>query len=432
MALTSEQRAALIGLFVNPNLKIKNGVASASSLRTVVRDSKKLLGIKVNKDTVRELILKHYDQKNNRVKKPKELFNTKSKSRRKKTRIHARAIKPALVKKIIKYITKFRGQRRITAKLLKKEFNLTCTNQTIRNAVERSDIRWMRRRAKTYASQRDRDWRLRFCKTLRRWSSAKLKRLVFVDGVTFYWPKSRRQAKNRAKLSLGHLVPRTKKEGLHGDCVGPGTYAKSQGGSLKMWGLHGHHQTLGYGVLRMAPLPPQDRYRTTVTTYTRTGRSRIKPKKNDNSVSMNSARWCEFIKSKLVPWCKSLGFKMDRKSKKKPILIMDKERCLHTKAAYACLRANGFQVLKKFPVASPDLNPIENDWKQIKDHIWDIPKIPASLESRNGFAKRVQNACRRLNNQTEDGVSLLDKIGWMSIKQRCKDCIELHGNRTRW
>ena len=116
----------------------------------------------------------------------------------------------------------------------------------------------------------------------------------------------------------------------------------------------------------------------------------------------------------------------DTPKAKRPIVVMDHERCIRAKDSLAMLRRNGIEVLKGYPKGSPDLNPIENIWGILKSEVYHTRNFPAKMERRNDFIARV----RRLTRRDSRDVNLLRNTGWKSYKERIEAVIANNGNKT--
>ena len=81
----------------------------------------------------------------------------------------------------------------ITVNKIRKEFRISneeCCNNTICNVIKKHGLLWKSRRKKATYGQQSRAARVRFCKSMLKWTDKKLKRLVFIDGCTVHWPRS--------------------------------------------------------------------------------------------------------------------------------------------------------------------------------------------------------------------------------------------------
>lgn len=345
----------------------------------------------------------------------------------------------------------------ITVNTIRKEFRISneeCCNNTICNAIKKHGLLWKSRRKKaTYGKQCRRN-RLKHCKAMLKWSDKKLQRLVFIDGCTVHWPRSVKAMRDTAKFHLGDSVWRKGSEGLHKDCVGPSTYARSQGGALKIWGMAGWKQGRdGKAVFKASPLPPQNSTSYKVVTTSRRLSKKKKGKKgvrqsvpkkaaattqvktipkNQNSVSMNKRRFADWVNTKLVKWLRELGFSTRREdaAKKGPILVMDKERCLHAPESKRLLRSHGITILKSHPTSSPDLNAIETLWAKMKARVFSSQGFPTKIARRDFWGRRVQNAIRDMN--SHQGRDSIANMTWRSMKSRCRAVIENDGGKTEY
>jgi len=396
-----------------------------NSVRDVADKVKRHYKYNVSKTAVSRITANDIGQRN-RVKKSAFKNNTQNSGRKYK-------ISNETLARVVKHIEHYRGQRRITARYLKKHFELPVASQTIlNNLLDKHEISWMRRRQKTSPSKANKKHRIRYSKYAQKQPTATKKKVIYIDGATFYWPKSKVQATLQARGAVGGSVLRKASEGLEESCTGAGPYHKSQGGSSKWWGMLGTCQRGGGGRFFASVLPPKDlkKRKIKVTPKRRGAKPYYKTVKDANSVSMNESRFEDFVIKKMVPWCKQLGFSMKPNTKKsnRPIIVMDHEKCLRTARSKQMLRKNGFRIQKYYPTSSPDHNPIENCWSILKTAVHDPKKMPPYLPGRNEFCKRVSNEVRALNKKSK----LLDEIGYLSINKRSEDTIELEGGKTRW
>lgn len=264
-----------------------------------IRETQRLLSTKfktsVSVAAISNTIKKHVGYRNV----VKKCGPTKKRSGR-KTIVNKR-----VEKAMARYVRKHRGCRKITTQHLIETFDLSCSRQTVTNILERNNLWWLPRRRKSYPTKINRKQRLRFAKSMQSKVKDKafMRRMIFIDGSTFYRPKSRNQMKELARDSCGTHVYRDQTEGLLPDTVGPLSYARTQGGSVKYWGV------LGDGFFEMSPLPPKD-LRTTKKPKIVNGQIKYRKTKNDNSVAMNKQRFADWIEKKLVPWLTTHGFPM--------------------------------------------------------------------------------------------------------------------------
>ena len=185
-------------------------------------------------------------------------------------------------------------------------------------------------------------------------------------------------------------------------------------------------------MLKVHCLPPKPTKKKQVTSA-KTGKKYTRYVKTENSMSMNTKYFVKFIHQYMVKWCIDAGFKFKNGKFEKgraPILLMDHERCIRSKKATAELKKLGFEVLKMYPKGSPDLNPIENSWSFLKRKVYNLSVFPDKLCKRKAWIEKIHNAARWMH--TAEAGDTLSKIGYQSLKQRCKDVIALGGGKTRW
>ena len=406
----------------------------------------------ISPETIRSILNQHIGRRNtvkgfhfgNKTKSKKKKPKSKIKRTYKITKIHEN--------RMCKFLYTHRGLIRVTARVIKERFKLNCSDQLVRNVLRKHHVTWLVRRKNTWYSKLDLQKRLRYAKKMLRNLSKDenfFRRLVFIDGSTFYLPMSNIQLRNAAREAIGSQVWRTKSEGLNNDCIGKKKY--SQGASVKVWGVHGVHQKgvrKGNPYAKIWPLPQKVRKTHKVKNFCSKTGVRKKDKrvsKNINSKPMNQEIFQnDFIMEKLVPWCKDMGFVMRFGHPKSPLLIMDHERSLWTKKSLALLKQQGFTVVKT-PVASPDLNPIENLWKRLKEEVYNISKFPNSLKQtsdkgskRNYWVQKIHNSLKSVLKKQKVDLRTgklsyeINNMGWMSFKQRMKDVIKNKGGKTRY
>ena len=184
------------------------------------------------------------------------------------------------------------------------------------------------------------------------------------------------------------------KDALFNDNVGPSLYHKGQGLPVKIWGF------LANGTLKYHLLPA----------------SRKDKRKTTN---MNIKSFCSLVRSKFGKWRQQLL------RTRRCAIIQDHERCLWNAASIASLRKAGCDVIQSFPKASPDLNPIENVWKQLREEL--ERTSPPELEGRAAFVKRLSTTVRRLNAKHKHQMKAL-----CNMRKRCEDVLKLKGCRTKW
>ena len=337
--------------------------------------------------------------------------------------VRVKKINKKTINKIYKYLKKKRGNLMVTIAHLIKYFKLDCAQITMIRALDSIGVKCFRRRGKTYPSVPDFARRMRFAKKIQRMTKIQLRDLVSADGATVYAPKSKRQMRDKARAALGPWVWRTRRDGLDPTCVGASSFANSQGGSIKIWGVTGYSTRTKSTHVRIATLPPKDRKRQRVMVTSKNGKKYPRMFKNDDSVSMNSSRWMAFLEKHIKPWCLEMGFDFKNRI---PTLVLDGEKALHTKPARKALRRLGFKVLK-VPPSSPDLNPIENVWSMMKRHVFKTETFPSRIEQRNFWVRKIHDSARGV--QRKQNLCDTVRLSW---KQRAADVIAMKGARTKW
>jgi hypothetical protein len=134
---------------------------------------------------------------------------------------------------------------------------------------------------------------------------------------------------------------------------------------------------------------------------------------------MTIKSYCALVRSKFGGWRQQLL------RTRRCAIIQDHERCLWNAESLASLRKAGCDVVQSFPKASPDLNPIENIWKMVRDEL--DRTSPRELESRVAFVKRLNATVRRLNASRKHQIKAL-----CNMRKRCEDVLKLKGCRTKW
>ena len=81
---------------------------------------------------------------------------------------------------------------------------------------------------------------------------------------------------------------------------------------------------------------------------------------------MNGAKYISMLNSRLLPQIRN-WFEQEP-----CIFQQDSAPCHTAKAVYAWFKTNKIKVLK-WPGNSPDMNPIESMWNQLKDEIHNVP-----------------------------------------------------------
>jgi hypothetical protein len=133
-----------------------------------------------------------------------------------------------IVRRIAKqHINKYRGTRQANAQTIKNTYPQTFNNnsrRSISRALNKSDFKRHRRAPKSYRSKINKEQRKQWARAALRWKRARLNKMVFTDGATFYYPASKKQAHEKYRDVAGPTVIRQTHERLHADCVGSTGY----------------------------------------------------------------------------------------------------------------------------------------------------------------------------------------------------------------
>ena len=232
-------------------------------------------------------------------------------------------------------------------------------------------------------------------RVLRLAATATLDRFAYVDGATFFLARSDAEQDDKRRSALGPLVWRMSdgKDGLWDDCVGPSSYAKSQGQPVKIWGM------LANGVLHYYVLPADGR----------------------RTQNMNGARYNTLVNRFFADWRRA-SFGDDGSVH----LVQDHEKCLWKEDNIKALRLCGCNVVKNYPKHSPDLNAIEGFWNMMRLRLQET--APAALESRTSFVTRLRRCVVWLNaNRAEQALKMCT-----NQKERAKSVKQLDGAKCAW
>ena len=89
------------------------------------------------------------------------------------------------------------------------------------------------------------------------------------------------------------------------------------------------------------------------------------------------------------------------------------------------MRQFGFRWVR-IPPGSPDMNPIETCWKNIKQTLFDADGFPPFIEKRNEFVLRWHNAVAKWNRKG------MNDFGPLSLKRRVTDILAVDGAKSKW
>jgi transposase len=228
-----------------------------------------------------------------------------------------------------------RSDRRQTldeiTEIVNQSYSSKISSKTVSNALRRHlDMRSRRARYKPYLTERHRDARLRWAKECQNWNSEEWSKVIWTDESSVELGKQSRQV----------LVWRSPGEEYNKDCLAP-TF-KSGRQSLMMWSC------MAYGKLGPLIFLPHDH---------RDGKAYV-------DLIMSGPLW---------------RFYIDLISEKGAAWVVEDGAPIHRSMAAKHFRmANSMNVLHH-PAQSPDLNPIEHIWKQLKLMINKRPVRPKSI-----------------------------------------------------
>jgi len=281
-------------------------------------------------------------------------------------------------------------------------------DRTLQRTFYRLGYAYLYRRGKQAIGDKYKPARLIYCNWLLKQAQSYLNTFAYVDGTTFYRPRTEEELRDKQRASLGPRGWRLAdgSDSLEDRNVGPSSYAKSQGKPVKIWGLF-FNGRLEYWVL------PEEACENGDT----------------KSVNMTGARYNYFVKTFLAKW-KRTCYPSFPKNKKVP-LVKDFERFLrwdHTKEFdnMKAERDAGFETVKQHPKVSPDLNAIEGWWRVLQQRLF--LTAPVALESRPAFLKRLRRTVTWLNNNARDRGKKL----CTNQKERARAVKKLEGARCKW
>ena len=114
-----------------------------------------------------------------------------------------------------------------------------------------------------------------------------------------------------------------------------------------------------------------------------------------------------------------------RSSRIQKVFVMDNDPCQNSKVAREALKDIGATLLR-IPPRSPDLNPIENIFNNVKRALQEEAlRKTITIEPYNSFLQRVSNALLCVNGD-------LIKKTIDTIPKRLRCIVETRGNRTKY
>jgi len=271
-----------------------------------------------------------------------------------------RTTTPQLDKAILKVVFRKRGSAVVTAKYIKKVLRAArkLTTRMIQRRLQEAGLVWLRRRRKSIVPTAHKLSRLDWAGWVLARTAVTLARWAYTDGCSFYLARTQTEFEDKRRAALGPHVWRqaSGSDGLYEDCIGPSAYWKSQGQSVRIWGL------LCAGMVFVFVLPA--------------------------GAVMNMVWYKWIIEHKFKQWLRlALG---RRRRAKKAFLLQDHERCLWSDSSLDALADAGIAVLENYPKCSQDLNPIETVWREIRARL--AVTEPTQFEVRDEFVKRLRAA----------------------------------------
>ena len=305
-----------------------------------------------------------------------------------------RTTSTALDKAIVKVVFKHRGRAVVTVNYIKKVLKAArkVSNKTLQRRLCEAGLAWLRRRRKSLVPAAHKTARLEWATWVLARTAVTLAQWAYTDGTTFFLARAQNEFEDKRRAALGPFVWRQANgdDGLYEECIGPSAYWKSQGYSVRVWGL------LVAGMLFVTVLP-------------------------DGEV-MNKD-WYKWVIEKRFP--KWLRQALGRRNAKKARLLQDHERCLWAVSSLDAMKAVGITLLDNFPKCSQDLNPIETAWRELRARL--AVTEPTSLEDRSDFVQRLRSAVAWVNRNRKAYLRTLCS----SQKAWAADVQDAEGGRTQ-
>ena len=293
------------------------------------------------------------------------------------------------------------GIARVTIPYCQKrlKFLRRLSHEGVRLALRRLGLAYRLRRCKTAVYKHHKPARIGYSKWVKRQKQEDLDKWAYVDGTAIFLARDAAELSDKKRAALGRYVWRleTGQDSLADKNVGPSSYAKGQGQPIKIWGFFCDGR-LEYYVLPKA--------------YTKAGR--------EVTTHMNGRRYSHMVKKFFAKWRRSCV------GRGRVFVIKDHEKFLRRKDILKAERDAGCDQVPLYPKSSPDFNAIEGWWRRLKMYL--ESRAPSALESRDAFLRRLRRAVNHLNNKCRAEGRFLCR----NQKQRARDCLKLHGARTKW
>ena len=303
-----------------------------------------------------------------------------------------RTVPPKVAAAMVKFVKDYRGYINVTSGVIQHQVPgaAAFSTKTILRVLRDRGLEYRLRRQKGWISPDIAKDRLAFARRVLKWNRRHERSIMFVDGAAFNQPVTKHQKKEQGRKNLGRRVLRTRKEGLHRDCVGASKFV-GQGRSAKVWGA-----VVG-------------------------GRLHVHVLKE--GVSMNSALYARLINTVFPKWWKK---SRPRGATKMPRILQDNERCLWSQQAKDAFHKQDYRLVVRYPTWSGDLNPIEQCWNGLRLMLGS--HVPAERESRRAYLRRLHNTVAKYN--TKYSGFLQQICGGNEMRRRAADVIAAKGQKT--
>lgn len=282
-----------------------------------------------------------------------------------------------------------RGKQKVTVSRLKRQCPhlRKLSDGSVENRLHEAHLKYLRRRRKSIVTKPYLQARIEYCHRVKRKHASTLLKWAYTDGTVYFLDRDGAEHEDSKRRSLGTHVWRRSdnQDALYQDCLGPSAYSKGQGIPVKVWGM------LACGKLHIHVLDPGE--------------------------TMDKQLYSDLVEDKFGGWS---GFCDE--------LVCDHERCLRSDEALHALTKANLKLVEGFPKCSQDFNAMENAWCILKERLDDT--MPAELEGRDDFVKRLHSAVKWANKHRAD------QLWYMSTnqKERAEDCLSQQppGGRTKW